>query len=147
MHGLTICPQLMRLRGLIVGDFQDLDYGRDVIVKKSWGELTRIHETHIAFIPLLYPLLFPYGADGFQENIPINDSAMNGQRKKRMRVALREFIAFRIQERNTEYGTLVNSRRLFQQFVVDCYTMVEAQRFTFIRMNQKIIRCDLLNGV
>lgn len=64
-----------------------------------------------------------------------------------MRVALREFIAFRIQERNTEYGTLVNSRRLFQQFVVDCYTMVEAQRFTFIRMNQKIIRCDLLNGV
>ena len=40
-----------------------------------------------------------------------------------------------------------NSRRLFQQFLVDTYTMIEAQRLSFIRNNQKLIRFDILNGL
>jgi len=44
---------------LIVSDMNNMDVGRDIIVKKSSGQLFRLHETHIAFIPLQYPLIFP----------------------------------------------------------------------------------------
>jgi len=31
--------------------------------------------------------------------------------------------------------------------LVDAYTMVEAQRLSFIRLNQKTICCDILQGI
>jgi len=132
---------------LIVGDLSTLDVGRDIIVKKVCGQLTRLHETHTCFIPLQYPLIFPYGEDGYQEDIPIRDCQRYGQSRKRVRISLREFIAFRIQDRKVEFGNIVHSRRLFQQFLVDTYTMIEDQRLSFIRNNQKLIRSDILNGL
>jgi len=36
---------------------------------------------------------------------------------------------------------------MFQQFLVDSYLMIEAQRLSFIRANHKLIRCDILHGV
>lgn len=140
-------PTSDEVAALIVGDLGSMDVGRDIIVKKTCGQFSRLHETHTAFIPLQYPLLFPYGEDGFQENIPIRNAEDDSQSRHRLRVTLREFIAFRIQDREKEFGNIVNSRRLFQQFLVDCYTMIEAQRLTFIRHNQKIIRGDFLNGL
>ena len=118
---------------LIVGDFANIDVGRDIIVKKCSGELTRLHETHIVFIPLQYPLMFPYGEYGYQEDISIRESHSKSKSRVRVRISLREFIAFRIQQRSTESGNIVNACRLFQQFLVDCYTMVEAQRLSFIK--------------
>jgi len=99
---------------LVVGDLSTLDVGRDIIVKKVSGQLTRLHETHTYFIPLQYPLIFPYGEDGYQEDIPIRDCHKYGQSRKRIHISLREFIAFRIQDRKVEFGNVVNSHRLFQ---------------------------------
>ncbi|XP_057432816.1 uncharacterized protein LOC130725620 [Lotus japonicus] len=113
-------PTADEVAALIVGDFDDMEFGRDVVVKLRDGFLTKIHETHIAFIPLQYPLLFPYGEDGFREDIPISELLRN---------------------------MVLNSRRLFQQFVVDTYTMVEANRLSYLKRNQKTIRADYLNGV
>ena len=75
------------------------------------------------------------------------DCQRYGQSRKRIQISLREFIAFRIQDRKVEFGNVIHSRRLFQQFLVDTYTMIEAQRLSFIRNNQKLIRCDILNGL
>jgi len=98
---------------LIVGDFSNMDVGRDIIVKKVCGDLSRLHETHTAFIPLQYPLMFPYGEDGYQENIPIRECHSGNASRKRICVSLREFIAFRIQERHCEFGNIVHACRLF----------------------------------
>lgn len=140
-------PTSDEVAALIVGDVDNMEIGRDIVVKKSTGYLCRIHETHTAFLPLQYPLLFPYGEDGYREDIRLRGSEENIQHRKRLRVSLREFIAFRIQERSIEFGNVMNSRRLFQQFVVDCYTMIESQRLQYIRLNQKELRCDILSGV
>jgi len=140
-------PTTDEIATLIVGDMSNMDVGRDIIVKKSSGQLFRLHEKHKAFIPLQYPLIFPFGENGYQEQIPIRNSGSKSREHERSRISLREFIAFRIQERNVEFGNIVHSRRLFQQFLVDAYTMVEAQRLSFIRLNQKTIRCDILQGV
>ncbi|XP_057426365.1 uncharacterized protein LOC130719774 [Lotus japonicus] len=66
---------------------------------------------------------------------------------KRWKVSMRQFISFRLQDRNSEYGNIIFAKRLFQQFVVDAYTMIEANRLSYIRFNQKTIRADYLNGV
>ncbi|MCH79351.1 ATP-dependent DNA helicase PIF1, partial [Trifolium medium] len=140
MHNI---PTADEVAGLIVGDFDDSDIGRDVIISERRYGLTRIHETHVLFLPLQYPLLFPRGENGWEPDIPRNET----DTKKRERVTIREFIAYRIQERKMEFGNILSSKRLFQQFVVDCYTMLEAQRLSFIRENQSKIRQDVLSGL
>jgi len=140
-------PSCDEIVALIVGDFVNMDVGRDIIVKKCFGELTRLHETHTSFIPLQYPLMFAYGEDGYQEDILIRESHSRSKSRVRIIISLREFIAFRIQQRSIETGNIVNVCRLFQQFLVDCYTMVEAQRLSFIIANQKLICCDILDGL
>ncbi|KAL6507516.1 hypothetical protein OROGR_023711 [Orobanche gracilis] len=76
-------PTADEVAALIVGDFDDMEHGRDVVVKMNDGFLTRIHETHTAFIPLQYPLIFPYGEDGFREDIPISELFRKMGRYKR----------------------------------------------------------------
>jgi hypothetical protein len=37
--------------------------------------------------------------------------------------------------------------RLFQQFIVDAYSIVELERLEFLRREQPRLRCDLYNGI
>ncbi|KAF8097471.1 hypothetical protein N665_0288s0004 [Sinapis alba] len=53
---------------------------------------------------------------------------------------MREFFAYRIQVREAGSQVLLLSRRLFQQFLVDAYTMIEAHRLRYIRKNQSNLR-------
>ncbi|KAH1188492.1 Replication protein A DNA-binding subunit B [Glycine max] len=64
------------------------------------------------------------------------------KKRKRNRLTMREWFSYRLQCRSNESMTLLNSRRLFQQFVVDGYTMVESERLSYIRNNQKKLRVD-----
>lgn len=50
---------------------------------------------------------------------------------------MREWFAYRIQERPNVYSPSLNARRLFQQFLVDAYTMVEAERMRYVRRENK----------
>jgi hypothetical protein len=140
-------PTVSEVAALIVGDFDSTEDGRDIVVRKYGGKLQRIHETHAKYIPLQYPLLFPHGEDQYDEKLKRKVSTSTKSLKKRVRVTLREFIAFRLQERVSEESILFNGKRLFQQFVVDLYSMVESQRLSYIRNNQTKIRADFLAGV
>ncbi|XP_057418412.1 uncharacterized protein LOC130712602 [Lotus japonicus] len=140
-------PSVDEVAGLIVGDFDSTDCGRDIVVSSMDGTLRRIHETHTSFLPLQYPLLFPNGEDGYKEDILFRQDGDGRVFKKRVRVSLREFISFRIHERMREDSVILRSRRLFQQFLVDCYSMIEAQRLSYIKGNQKTIRRDFLSGL
>jgi hypothetical protein len=140
-------PTISEVAALIIGDFDASEDGRDIVVREKDGRLQRIHETHPKYIPLQYPLLFPFGEDQYDEKIKRNILTVSRTKKKRVRVALREFIAFRLQERLFEDSILFYSKRLFQQFVVDLYSMIESQRLSFIRKNQKNIRADFLTCV
>ncbi|XP_057433563.1 uncharacterized protein LOC130726329 [Lotus japonicus] len=140
-------PTVDEVAALIVGDFDSTDCGRDIVVSGVDGILKRIHETHPSFLPLQYPLLFPYGEDGYKEDIKFRDDGDRRVFKKRVRVSLREFIAFRLHERVFEDSMILCCRRLFQQFLVDSYSMIEAQRLSYIKANQKTIRRDFLSGL
>jgi len=144
MHNLPTCDEVA---ALIIGDSNDMENGRDIVARNIAGEYKRLSETEPYFIPLQYPLLFPRGDDGFSTNIPIRSVDHGDKKRTRIFLAMREWIAYRIQDRVVEYGNVVNSRRLLQQFVVDCFTMIESQRLRYIRQNQKTIRCGILNGL
>ncbi|KAL5185225.1 Replication protein A DNA-binding subunit B [Glycine soja] len=64
------------------------------------------------------------------------------QKKKAKPSDKREWFAYRLQSRSNEAQTLLHSRKLFQQFIVEGYTMVESERLSYIRNNQKKLRID-----
>ncbi|KAL1364583.1 hypothetical protein AAHE18_03G226700 [Arachis hypogaea] len=140
-------PSCDEVAALIVGDFDSSDHGRDIIVRSTAGQLQRIYETHALYWPLQYPLLFPYGEDGYQLNIPYRGQQEGYVPGRRTRVSLREFICFHLQIREQEDGIIHKCRRLFQQFVVDCFMMIESQRLYEIRMKQSTIRGEVLQGI
>ncbi|XP_058783552.1 uncharacterized protein LOC131658256 [Vicia villosa] len=58
-------PNVAEVAALIVGDVDTGDK-RDIILERQSGKLKRISEFHPAYLALQYPLLFPYGEDGFR---------------------------------------------------------------------------------
>ncbi|XP_019171017.1 PREDICTED: uncharacterized protein LOC109166532 [Ipomoea nil] len=134
-------PQVGEVAALIVGDL-DPDMGeRDILVESKAGHFQRITELHPSYLPLQYPLLFPYGEDGYREDIQFNNVA--GQSSNaRSKLSPREYFSFRLQDRFNEMSTLLYSRRLFQQYLVDAYTMIESGRLVYIRTHQKSLRCE-----
>ena len=83
----------------------------DIILEKHSGRLQRINELDASYLGLQYPLLFPYGEDGYHNDIKHRDMDDSDQRK-RNKLTIREFLCFRLQSRVGEGQTL--SRNLFQ---------------------------------
>ena len=63
-------PTTSEVAGLIVNDFDPNNGYRDIIVQDRDHGLRSISEIHPAFMAMQYPLLFPYGEDGFYLGIP-----------------------------------------------------------------------------
>ncbi|KAF1866293.1 hypothetical protein Lal_00024297 [Lupinus albus] len=105
------------------------------------GQLKRINELHASYLAFQYPLLFPYGEDGYRHDVCHRDR-LSSQGRKMNLVTVREWMSFRLQSRKNEAQTLLSSRRLFHQFLVDAYTMVESERLSFIKRNQKKLSVD-----
>ncbi|XP_047953750.1 uncharacterized protein LOC125199963, partial [Salvia hispanica] len=139
-------PSVSEVAALIVGDFDEALGDRDIIVESQNGELQRIPELHPSFLGLQYPILFPYGEDGYREDIDFaisNNSGLNSRKK----ISPREYFSFRLQQREDEPPTILHARRLFQQFVVDAYTMIEAGRLRFVRTHQKQLCAEMYKGL
>ncbi|KAK9056489.1 hypothetical protein SSX86_023850 [Deinandra increscens subsp. villosa] len=134
-------PTSSEIAALIIGDIGDSNENRDIIVQTQSGSLQRISELHPSYLPLQYPLLFPYGEDGYRVDIPHRDLPCSSN-SKRSTCTMREFFSYRIQDRVNTFSLILNARRLLQQFLVDAYTMIETERLYFIRANQTVLRCE-----
>lgn len=138
-------PTASEVAVLVVGDLDEHYNGRNIIVHSRNSDPQRISELHSSYLPLQYPLLFSYGEDGYRDDIPLYD-AMD-ETTGRRRVSMREFFAFRLMFREKEESVLLHADRLFLQFVVDAYTMLEAQRLKWIKSHQRELRVDLYQGL
>ncbi|GKC08114.1 ATP-dependent DNA helicase PIF1-like protein [Tanacetum coccineum] len=63
-------PTVSEVSALIINDFGDALPTRDIVVNKNNTGPQRILELHQSYMALQYPLLFPFGEDGYHENIP-----------------------------------------------------------------------------
>nr|XP_025606674.1 uncharacterized protein LOC112697631 [Arachis hypogaea] len=140
-------PSASEVAALIVGDFDADNLSRDVVIQTHSNLLKQIDVNHPQYLALQYPLLFSYGEDGFRSDILISDERSKQQLHKRETISMREFLSFRIQMRSNESQVLLKSRRLFQQFLVDSYTMVEAERLQYHRFHQSKFHSHQLQGL
>ncbi|XP_060192363.1 uncharacterized protein LOC132621904 [Lycium barbarum] len=138
-------PTTSEVAGLIVGDVTEENFQRDIIVEHRKNGLQRITDLHPSFMSMTYPLIHPYGEDGYRPGIQLAD--MNNKSYKRQNLSMREFYCFRIQQRLNEGQTLLVAGRLLQQYIVDAYMAIEEERFRYIRNNQKKLRADLYSGL
>ncbi|XP_023641963.1 uncharacterized protein LOC111831563 [Capsella rubella] len=140
-------PTASEVAALIPGDFKKGMPSRDIILEdKKTGALKRISEIHISYLALQYPLIFCYGEDGWRPGIEKCMAGTTNSEKKKC-ISMRQWFAFRLQERENECHTLLRSKRLFQQFLCDAYTTIESNRLSFIRYNQSKKRCENLASI
>ncbi|XP_045831339.1 uncharacterized protein LOC123922684 [Trifolium pratense] len=96
--------------------------------------------------PLQYPLLFPRGEDGYRKDIEFKDNPSKPSRKRQFITQL-EWVGYRIQQRHRDTSTIVFSRRLFHQFLVDSFSTIESARLKYLRNHQKDLRADMYRGL
>jgi len=66
-------PTVSEVVSLIVGDV-DTASPRDIIMESRIEKLQSINELHTSYLGYQYPLLFPYGEDGYRHDISHRDS-------------------------------------------------------------------------
>jgi hypothetical protein len=107
---------------------------------------------------LHYPLLFPYGEDGWHPNIPLNgvvayvdldeeDAEESELQRKHCNVTMAEFYGYRLQHRDSDGIALLRGDRLRHQYIVDAYVAIEQNRLKYLRLNKKKLRVDLYQGL
>ncbi|CAN1147481.1 hypothetical protein LINPERHAP2_LOCUS15895 [Linum perenne] len=94
------------LAGLIPGDFEPNHEDRDIIVNIKSTGLTRFTSLNPLFDSLHFPLLFPYGNDGYHEMIRYNPLHVHPARKREC-VTQNEYYSFLLQYRKDEGKTLI----------------------------------------
>ncbi|GJR51293.1 ATP-dependent DNA helicase PIF1-like protein, partial [Tanacetum coccineum] len=139
-------PTVAEVAALITNDFGNGEPTRDIVVNKKDSRPKRISELHPSYMALQYPLLFPYGEDGYHDKIAYHTNT--GKRKtNRDYVTMKEYYAYVIQYRKEQGMTLLRGERLYQQYLVDEYTTIEEQRLTWTRNNQDMLRVDLYHNM
>lgn len=73
-------PSVSEVAALIVGDFDRSLGARDIIVEIQMGHLKRISELHASYLGLQYPLMFPYGEDGYREDINFAETSSSNRK-------------------------------------------------------------------
>ena len=132
-------PTANEVAGLIVGDFDSCAEQRDIVIDKFSEGLQRINIFHPMYLPLQYPLLMPRAQDGYHLNIPLrktgHGTAKNNSTtdKPDKTVTMRQWFSYHIMDRPNQANLFTRGGRLFQQFLVDGYTMVETERLYFHR--------------
>ena len=93
--------------------------------------------------PLVYPLLFPHGELGWRagvQHVP--------ERAARVRHQLThlQHYAYRLAVR-PGFSVLHSAGKLLQQFAVDAYTRVVANRLQYLRQHQALFRAEVMQGL
>ena len=115
---------------------------RDVVLYRSQAEhpskndTVHIDENHYMYDPTAYPLVLPFGDDGY---------SIDHIYEKRKLTAL-EFYRYHIQVRDG-FNTLLKSKRLYQEWLCDMWSKIEGSRLKFIKNNQDQLRVDQYTGL
>uniref|UniRef100_A0A0R0J3Z4 ATP-dependent DNA helicase n=1 Tax=Glycine max TaxID=3847 RepID=A0A0R0J3Z4_SOYBN len=81
-------PTVPKVAALIVGDV-DTHSRRDIILETQTSQLQRIDDFHSSYLGLQYPLLFPYGEDGYRSDI-LHRATSTSEKRKRNRYTMVE---------------------------------------------------------
>lgn len=89
--------------------------------------------------PMAYPLLFPLGEPGWAPNM--------GRQGARGRITFTAFYSHIFQHRPGTFNQTLMAGKLTQQYMVDAYLKVEANKLSYLRENQAQLRVEAYNGL
>ncbi|KAL3642121.1 hypothetical protein CASFOL_012936 [Castilleja foliolosa] len=115
----------------------------DIVVHNKGGTPHRVSKLHPSYIPLQYPLLFPFAEPGWSPSLKLH-SVSEGRRHN---LTVNMYYSFQIHDRHNVYSLLLRGGRLFQQYLVDAYTCIEQGRLDFVNTNQNLFRSEFLAGL
>ncbi|CAE1300459.1 unnamed protein product [Acanthosepion pharaonis] len=131
-----IAPACNEVAAIIHGE---QDRTRDIVLKSTGGALHRISETHRSYDALQYPLLFPYGDDGYHFGIPLHTPGGQPTTPSKT-LSCKAFYSYRFMVRDGNFNLLHRCRELSHQFAVDMAAKMESERLCFIQNHQKQLR-------
>jgi hypothetical protein len=151
-------PTADEVTALLVGDGSEAVDRCDVVLAQQAGPFQHISELHVGYMALHYPLLFPYGEDGWHPNILVNGVVADANldedhvresefQRKHCNVTMAKFYGYRFQHRDIDGIVLLRGGRLRQQYIVDAYAAIEQNRLKYLRLNKKKLRADLYQGL
>lgn len=104
-----------------------------------------IRHGHPAYMPLAYPLLFPYGKKT-EYSMESRRVRYDGEQSDKSAQAMHHYSS-RFHVRQNEFNTVLRGRRVTQQYGVDAWVAIESFRLEFIRYNQDKIRADTYQSI
>ena len=131
---------------------------RDMIISARSGELQIINITHASYDGYMYPLFFPRGDSGWHLGVSRRGGAIVAGHNPKM--SIRDWYRYKLHQRIESplsidslddladreelpvrdrpwvFNSLLHGQRLFQQYVVDMYAKVEADRLLWIEKHQ-----------
>jgi hypothetical protein len=122
-------PVTLEVVGLVVGDIEQTDVGRDIIIEEHTSHLQQINARRRKFMSMQYPILFPNGEDGFHDNIMFETSTT----MRRQKVTMVEYYAYRLHDRASDFNTPLRCGRGTQAYEVDAYCCVEREQIDHYR--------------
>jgi hypothetical protein len=117
--------------------------GRDIILHRRDGPLRRLYDTNPAYPSLHYVLILPFGTHGWSWDMRMHEPEKANPR----RLTQSRYYAYHLFERSQEFSTVLQSGRLFQQYLVDSWAMTEQNRLKFLQENQATLRAALYSGL
>lgn len=139
-------PTTDELAMLVVGDFSLDTYKRDIIIETHNRELKRISSLHPAYMPLQYPLLFPYGERGFQLGIHYSNRNPIGATTGR-HMTMQEYYCYQFHYRKNQPNPYLCYGLLSSQAKVDARAAIEESRLHYIAQNQRNLRMESIQGI
>jgi hypothetical protein len=101
-----------------------------VLTKRKNKKIKVLKNIDPAVSPLLYPLLFPNGGEGYKHTMKKTDV-------RKSRLTMREYVANQLQFYADErFIPLHYAGGLAQQYILDMWTRIEHERLDFLRKNQ-----------
>lgn len=95
-------------------------------------------------MPLHYVLLFPHGNPGWRWSLLlVNENAQ----RQRTRLSERMWYRYHLFHRTGIFSVIHRGGKLFQQYLVDSYAVIDQAVLEYLRHHQSTILADLYNGV
>jgi len=111
----------------------------DLVIRTRGGSLQRISDLNPSATPLHFTLLFPHGDYGYNQYLRHVDG--------RKRVSPREYYVYYLNVRSVSMDYIFRAGKLFQEYVIMAFIMMQSQRLNFQRQNQKALRADTYRNV
>ncbi|WVZ88903.1 hypothetical protein U9M48_035370, partial [Paspalum notatum var. saurae] len=139
-------PTTDQLAMLVVGDFTLDNFKRDIVIEARTGQLQRISALHPAYMPLQYPLLFPYGERGFQVGV-LYEGDVPASANARAKMTPQDYYHCLFHYKPDQPNPYLCYGNISAQAKVDARACIDENRLWYIINNQKKIRSESIQGI